>query len=141
MHHSNQMIGSHPSKSQVDLKTLSACIDECFSCASTCVICADACLGEQNVENLVRCIRLNQDCADVCLATGRAVSRLVDPDWTSIRSLLEACAAACRSCGEECGRHASHHAHCKTCAEACRRCEQACQQMLKEIPAGAGIRG
>jgi hypothetical protein len=140
MHHSSDMIQSHPRKSQMDVKTLSTCIDECFSCASTCVMCADACLGEKNLESLVGCIRLNQDCADVCLATGRILSRQVDPDWAVIRTQVEACAAACRSCGAECERHASHHEHCKTCAESCRRCEQACQQVLKQIPAVAGVR-
>lgn len=140
MHHSSDMIRTHPRKSQVDITNLSACIDECFSCASTCVMCADACLGEKEVQSLIRCIRLNQDCADACIAAGRIISRQVDPDWSMIRGVIEACAAACRSCGTECERHASHHEHCRTCAASCRRCEEACQQMLKQIPAAAAVR-
>ncbi|MFB3906333.1 MAG: four-helix bundle copper-binding protein [Acidobacteriota bacterium] len=140
MHHSSDMIRTHPRQSAMDIATLSACIDECFSCASSSVICADACLGEKNVESLIRCIRLCQDCADACLAAGRIISRQVEPDWSSIGVMIEACAAACRSCASECERHASHHAHCKTCAESCRRCEQACQQVLKQMPSAVGAR-
>ena len=51
------------------------CIDECFRCAATCTSCADACLGENTVQNLVRCIRLNLDCADICDTAGHVASR------------------------------------------------------------------
>jgi hypothetical protein len=140
MHHSTQMFETHPVKGQIDMSDLSRCIDECFSCASTCVICADACLGEKKVDSLVRCIRLNQDCADICIATGRALSRQVEPDWDTVRSVVEACAAACRACAAECENHASHHKHCATCAESCRSCEQACRRVLRKVPAGVGVR-
>ena len=50
---------------------------ECVDCAATCTSCADADLGEGDVQELVRCIRLCLDCADVCDATGRIV---VPPD-------------------------------------------------------------
>jgi hypothetical protein len=46
-------------------------------------VCADACLGEEKVEMLRRCIRLNLDCADVCNATGRMLSRQQEPDLES----------------------------------------------------------
>jgi len=79
---------------------------------------------------MVKCIRLCLDCADVCIATGRVISRQTEFDASLTRSLLEACVTACRSSGDECERHAAMHEHCRVCAEACRRCEQACQQLL-----------
>lgn len=79
---------------------------------------------------LVRCIRLDLDCADVCAATGNALSRQSDQELGLTGALLDACREACRVCGEECERHAEHHEHCRVCAEACRRCEQACERLL-----------
>jgi hypothetical protein len=127
------MIKTHPQAGSVENAALAHCIDECFSCAATCTSCADACLGEEAVEELVRCIRLNLDCADVCEATGRVLARQTAFDPGLARYMLEACAQACRACAEECDRHAEHHEHCRVCAEACRRCEQACNDVLSTI--------
>ena len=136
MTHVAQMLQTHPSKTQIDEALLRECIEACFDCAQTCTACADACLGEQqHLQMLVRCIRLNLDCADVCETTGRLLSRQTEPDWSLIRAQLEACAAACRSCGDECQRHAGMHQHCQVCAESCRRCEQACNRLLQAVPA------
>ena len=128
-----EMLKTHPQGSTIDQNTLVACVEECFSCAVTCTSCADACLGEEMVQELIRCIRLNLDCADVCDATGRTLTRQTAFEPQSARQLVEACAQACRACGEECERHAEHHEHCRVCAEACRRCEQACNDVLSTI--------
>ena len=82
------------------------------------------------VADLRQCIRLNLDCADVCAATGRMLSRQTGTNVETTRALLEACRAACKACAEECESHAQMHEHCKVCAEACRRCEQACADLL-----------
>jgi hypothetical protein len=90
---------------------------------------ADACRGEKDAQELVRCVRLNLDCADVCDAAGRILTRQTAPDLELLRATIETCAAACRVCGQECERHAAHHDHCRICADACRRCEQACNDL------------
>jgi hypothetical protein len=82
------------------------------------------------VADLVKCIRTCLDCADICTATLRVVSRQTEYDANITRPQLEACVAVCRSCGDECERHAEMHEHCRVCAEACRRCEQACNELL-----------
>ncbi len=82
------------------------------------------------VDELVRCIRLNLDCADVCAATGRLLSRQTMPEWQLLQAQLQACALACRLCGDECARHAQMHEHCRVCAEMCRECEAACERLL-----------
>ena len=79
---------------------------------------------------MVRCIRLNLDCADACDATGRILTRQTAADVGVLRAVIQACAAACRAGGDECERHAEHHEHCRVCAGACRRCEQACNDLL-----------
>jgi Domain of Unknown Function (DUF326) len=79
------------------------------------------------VPEMVTCIRLCLNCADVCTAAAAVISRQAAYDASVTRPLLETCAAICRTCGDECERHASMHAHCRVCGEACRVCGEACR--------------
>jgi hypothetical protein len=124
------MLITIPRTSNLDISVLVATIDALDDCARACIADADSDLNEQNLSELVKCIRLCLDCADVCTATVRVTSRQTEYDAGVTRPLLEACAAACKSCGDECERHARMHEHCRVCAEACRRCEQACRELL-----------
>lgn len=128
-----QMLATHPRSPELDHAALSRCIEECVACAQSCTACADACLGEESVGELTRCIRLNLDCADLCEAAGKILSRQTHFDAELARTVVLACAEACRRCGDECERHAEHHEHCRVCADACRRCEQACADILSTI--------
>jgi hypothetical protein len=131
---SAQMLESYPKDlGGIDRQKLRECIDACVVCAQACTACADACLGEDGVADLVTCIRTDLDCADVCEATGRVLSRHTGYDADLTRAVLEACATACRSCGDECESHAGMHEHCRVCAEACRRCERACRELLASL--------
>ena len=96
------------------------------ACIASCEHCATACLGEQSVQMMVRCISLDRDCADICALTARLVARGSE----HAQHLLKECAEICKACGDECEKHASHMQHCKECAEACRRCEEACRMGL-----------
>lgn len=129
-----QMLNSYPADlGGVDRDALAACIDACFSCAQVCTACADACLSEEMVAELRSCIRTDLDCADLCLTTGKILSRHTGYDANLTRAVLEACMAACKACGDECASHADMHDHCRICAEACRACEQACQKLLATL--------
>lgn len=100
-----------------------------------CTACADACLSEADdqLPMLRKCVRTNEDCADICATTARVLSRHTGYDANITRTLLEACMTACASCAAECNRHASTHEHCRVCAEACSRCEQACRDLLATL--------
>ena len=130
MSYARQLLDTYPGTVSADAGTLAAAIDALSDCAQACIADTDADLREQDLAEMVKCIRLCLDCTDVCTATLGVVSRQTDGDATVTRRLLEACVAICRSCGDECERHARHHAHCRVCAEACRRCEQACRELL-----------
>ncbi len=133
------MLRTHPQpQTTFDPAALAACLDACLECSAVCTACADACLGErEHLTHLVRCVRLNLDCADICAATGRVLSRLTEADQGVLRAQLQACVAACRACGDECTNHAQHMnmAHCAVCAESCRRCEEACTRLLGSVTA------
>ena len=80
-----------------------------------------------------RCIRLCLDCADVCEATGRLLTRQTEYVAATARAQASSCRELCAACAEECGRHAHHHEHCRICAEECTRCEDACSAVLGAI--------
>ena len=129
-----RMLDAYPGEVNIDRDLLVRCIEACSDCAESCTQCADDCLGEENAQELTTCIRLNLDCADVCAATGRVVSRQTGYDAAVTRAVLEACVKACSSCADECEIHAAHGMeHCRVCAEECRRCEQACKEVLAAI--------
>ncbi|RDI34749.1 four-helix bundle copper-binding protein [Lentzea flaviverrucosa] len=127
------MLESYPAEINVDRGKLAAAIDALIACAEACTACADACLSESSVAELTKCIRTDLDCADVCGATARVLSRHTAYDANVSRALLEACAVACKACGDECWSHADMHEHCRICAEACRACETACRDLLSTI--------
>ena len=110
MSYAKPLLDTYPRTVNVDAGVLAATIDALSDCAQACTADADDDLSEQNLTEMVKCIRLCLDCADVCTAT-------------VTKPLLEACVGTCKSCGDECERHAQMHEHCRVCAEACRRCE------------------
>jgi len=128
------MLQTHPEARGAADAALVACVQACYGCAATCTICADACLAEEQVDTLRRCIRLNLDCADICRATGAVASRLSRTARGVLRAQLQACLEVCRACGDECASHAHHHEHCGVCAEACRACAEACERLLGSLP-------
>jgi hypothetical protein len=133
MSYARQLLDTSPGTVHADAGVLAGAIDALSDCAQACAADADANLSEQNLAEMVTCIRLCLDCTDVCTATAGVVSRQAGYDASITRPLLTACIAICKSCGDECEQHARMHEHCRVCAEACRRCEQACQELLDAL--------
>src|SRR5947209_18722731 len=120
------MLDTYPGELNVDRVLLVSCIEACADCADSCTQCADASLSHRRLQELVKSIRLNLDCANVCATTERVVSRQTESDSDVTHAVLQACIAICRSCGDECELHGKHGMeHCKVSSEECRRCEQA----------------
>ena len=130
------MLDQYPAEIRVDKGLLARAIDAALECFQTCTACADACLSEQDVASMTRCIRDDLDCADVCATTVKVLSRHTGYDAALTRAQLQACIQACRTCGDSCAEHADHMPHCATCAESCRACERACQELLDAIGTG-----
>lgn len=133
MSYAMQLLDSYPGTFTLDASLLAATIDALNDCAQACTADADDDLSEPDVAEMVKCIRLCLDCADICTTTAAVTSRRTDYDPNVTGPLLQACIAACKSCGDECELHAAIHVHCLVCAEACRRCQRACQDLLATI--------
>lgn len=94
-------------------------------CAVECNHCTSACLEEQDVKMLAKCIKIEIDCAEICrLATSFLARGSEHADH-----ILKECAEICEACAKECEKH-THMEHCKKCAEVCHKCAEACQQTV-----------
>jgi hypothetical protein len=134
MNHVDEMIRTSPHAPLFDRQALATCIDACIDCAQTCMACTAACMGETDqLPELVPCIRLNQDCAEICMVTANILSRSVSPNPDIVTHQLAMCVLVCDYCIRECLRHATQHDHCRVCAEACRRCIVACRNASGEL--------
>ena len=126
------ILAAHPRAG--DTATLARAVDATAACVAACTACADACLSEHKDQMLARCIRLNLDCADLCAATTRVLTRNPSGPGDLARALLEACVIACVECADECQKHGAHGMeHCRLCAETCRACEKACRLVLESM--------
>ncbi len=96
-------------------------IEALEKCAAACNHCSTACLDEQDVSMMARCIKLDMDCAQICQLAASFVSRGSE----HAQHILNECAEICETCAEECEKHA-HMDHCRQCAEACRHCAEVC---------------
>ncbi len=133
MSYTRQMLDTYPRAFNVDADLLAAAIDALDDCAEACNADNAADLSEQNVAEMVTCIRLCLDCVDICTAAARVIGRQTEYDAGVTRPLLESCVVACRTCGDECERHAVDMPHCRVCFQACRHCEQACRDLLDAL--------
>jgi hypothetical protein len=128
------MLVSHPEKiHEPKLDALVTVIRACFNAGQACITCADACVSGQDSTELLRVIRLNCDCSDICIATGKTLSRLYNPDWNTLRAQMRSCLQAVQDTAALCQEHARMHEHCRICADSCRTCETAMKDYYKLI--------
>lgn len=125
-----EMIDAVPGALPLGADGVAAAIDACLRCVQSCTTCANADVAENDIAEMRRCIAQCLNCADVCDATARLLSRPAYSDPAVILPLLQACVGTCTSSAEECARHASHHAHCAICEKVCRACVEACTALL-----------
>ena len=100
-----------------------SCIKACLDCATVCDHCFGACLSEQQVQMMARCIQLDRECSEVC----RLAAAMMANGSESAGAVCKLCAEVCRKCGEECAKHDAEH--CQQCAKTCMNCAEECSRM------------
>lgn len=128
-----KMLAAHPDPASDAGEEALEAIYAAAQCTLVCTACADACLTEANPAEFRVCIRLSQDCAEICAVTARMLARPGHQDRGTLEETLEACIRACRACAEECQNHADAMEHCRICAETCRSCIEACRAMKSAL--------
>lgn len=130
-----RMLAALPAGSRYESAALRECIEATQECAHAATACADACLDEEMVAELIGCVRVLLNAADVCAVTARVLSRATRPDRTLTSALLSSCWVACRRAREVCEEFLPIHHHCQVCARACRAAERSCRALLTAVRA------
>lgn len=93
-----------------------------YKCASECDYCATACLDDEEVKSLSKCIKLNLVCADICRTTAIFIAR----ETVHAEHIIKECTEICDLCAKECQQHDTES--CKRCAEVCSNCAEQCKR-------------
>lgn len=75
-------------------------------------------------------VRQALDCADVCDAAERVLSRGMSPDPRVVAAVVEAAIAACEASAAACGAHAEHHDHCRLHSGSAKACADALRALM-----------
>ncbi|MBX9853351.1 MAG: four-helix bundle copper-binding protein [Cytophagaceae bacterium] len=94
-------------------------INTLLACMRASEHCCACCLEHKDTFLLRNCIKLNRECAEVCLLT----SRLLERDSQFTDDMIELCIKVCRMCAEECEKFTQFD-FCKEAGDACRNAEK-----------------
>ncbi len=97
-----------------------------IKCMTACETCATLCLEEDDVKKMVRCIKIDRDCADICLLTAQFVAR----NSEHAKHVMRECIEICRECAKECKQHEAEH--CQHCAQICEETASACEAWMNK---------
>ncbi len=70
------------------------------------------------------CIRIDRDCADICILTAQFVAR----NSAHAVHVMKECIEICRKCEQECRKHDTDH--CQHCADICEETAKACEEWI-----------
>lgn len=99
-------------------------IEKLGNCQAKCNYCFNACLEEDDVKMMVKCIKLDKECAEICALTLFSVAS----KSSLYKEVVQLCAKACEECAEECRKYPDQH--CQECAKACQECANACKNFV-----------
>ncbi len=104
------------------------CIDACLQSVFNCEYCAASCLREDDsaIPLLKRCVQLNMECAEACIAAVKMMSI----GGVHADDYCRLCAKACEACARECEKH--DYDHCRACAAATHLCAKKCRSVMLE---------
>lgn len=105
-----------------DNQRMEECIDNCSEASQAAEWCATECIRSGN-EEMIECIELCRDVADLTTLHARMMSR--DSDYS--RDLAQTCAELCETCADVCEEHDAEH--CQVTADVLRECADSCQDM------------
>jgi hypothetical protein len=101
-----------------------ACIDACADCIVACKDAATENLKEDDIEMMSRTIKLDHDCAAVCILN----MQLMAANSELVGQICKLCMEVCNICAEACEEY-DYMVQCKICAEACRKCAIECAKI------------
>lgn len=100
------------------------CLDACADCIVACKNCATEDLQEDDIEMMSRVIKLNHDCAAICILAMQAMAS----ESEFIKQICTLCAEICMVCADENSKYTYMEQN-KLCEEACRKYAAECEKI------------
>ncbi len=135
-----QILSAYPAEAGMKPQQLAKVIDKLYECAGVCLACADACTAETDPKMIAmsaKCMRLDNDCSDLCTVAARILTRQTGYDAPTTFAVIDAVRASLRACADACAEMEKSE-HCQTCAQVCRDTEKLLTRVVKEMQAAGG---
>jgi hypothetical protein len=130
-----KLLDAYPAETGMPPRLLGDAVDKLYECAGVCLTCADAAAAEQDPEKIVmsiKCVRLDNDCADLCTVAARILARQTGYDAPTTMAVIEATRTVLRASADA-GEEFKGTPHFDLSAKACRETERLLGELAEKM--------
>ncbi|MDN3292982.1 Rho termination factor N-terminal domain-containing protein [Streptomyces ficellus] len=138
-----KLLDAYPAETGLPPKLLSQAADKLYECAGACLASADAAAAEQDPEKIamsMKCVRIQNDCADLCTVAARVLIRQTGYDAPTSMAVIEATRTVLRASREAC-EELGDAKYCALSAKACRETEKLLDKVMQQMRSGGAAGG
>ncbi|MEV6958679.1 Rho termination factor N-terminal domain-containing protein [Streptomyces sp. NPDC051207] len=130
-----KLLDAYPAETGMPPRLLGEAVDKLYECAGVCLTCADAAAAEQDPEKIVmsiKCVRLDNDCADLCTVAARILARQTGYDAPTTMAVIEATRTVLRASADA-GEEFKDTTYFELSARACRETERLLGKLVEQM--------
>lgn len=133
-----KLLDAYPAETGMPPRLLGEAVDKLYECAGVCLTCADAAAAEQDPEKIVmsiKCVRLDNDCADLCTVAARILARQTGYDAPTTMAIIEATRTVLRASADAAEEFKGTR-YFELSAKECRETEQMLGRLAEQMGSG-----
>ncbi len=130
-----KLLDAYPAETGMPPRLLGRAVDKLYECAGVCLTCADAAAAEQDPEKIVmsiKCVRLDNDSADLCTVAARILARQTGYDAPTTMAVIEATRTVLRASADA-AEEFTEIPYFELSARACRETEQLLGELVEQM--------
>jgi len=138
-----KLLDAYPAETGMPPRLLGEAVDKLYECAGVCLTCADAAAAEQDPDKIVmsiKCVRLDNDCADLCTVAARVLARQTGYDAPTTMAVIEATRTVLRASADA-AEEFEEIPYFALSAKACRETEKLLEQLIDQMNSSKAAEG
>ncbi|GAB2860542.1 hypothetical protein GCM10027074_29720 [Streptomyces deserti] len=138
-----KLLDAYPAETGMPPRLLGEAVDKLYECAGVCLTCADAAAAEQDPEKIVmsiKCVRLDNDCADLCTVAARILARQTGYDAPTTMAVIEATRTVLRASADA-AEEFEEIPYFGLSAKACRETEKLLEKLVDQMNSSEAAEG
>ncbi|MEU2281114.1 Rho termination factor N-terminal domain-containing protein [Streptomyces sp. NPDC013178] len=138
-----KLLDAYPAVTGMPPRLLGEAVDKLYECAGVCLTCADAAAAEQDPEKIVmsiKCVRLDNDAADLCTVAARILARQTGYDAPTTMAIIEATRTVLRASADA-AEEFRETTYFELSAKACRETERLLEQLVQQMNESGAAEG